>query len=192
MVDIHVHNRGYLPHFEVGETPQHITFRLYDSLPQALLETWHEELTHLRSEDQILEHHGRMQDALDKGLGRCYLRQPEIAGIVEDTLRHFDRERYHLHEWVIMPNHVHVLATPFPTTSLSSMVHSWKSFTAKRANAFLKRSGQFWQHEYFDRVIRSANHFEYVVAYIHNNPVHAALSAEPTAWPFGSARFGQL
>jgi hypothetical protein len=37
-------SRGYLPHFDVGEIPQVITFRLYDSLPQAVLERWREEL----------------------------------------------------------------------------------------------------------------------------------------------------
>jgi hypothetical protein len=38
------HSRGYLPHFDGGEVPQFITFRLADSMPQILLDRWREEL----------------------------------------------------------------------------------------------------------------------------------------------------
>jgi len=39
------HSRGYLPHFDGGEIPQFITFRLADSMPQELLDRWREELS---------------------------------------------------------------------------------------------------------------------------------------------------
>jgi putative transposase len=39
------HSRGYLPHFDGGEIPQFITFRLADSMPQSLLDRWREELS---------------------------------------------------------------------------------------------------------------------------------------------------
>lgn len=39
----------------------------------------------------------------------CLLRQPVLAKIVADSLRHFDGDRYCLGDFVVMPNHVHLL-----------------------------------------------------------------------------------
>jgi putative DNA methylase len=184
------HSRGYLPHWEAGETPQSITFRLHDSLPRTLREHWRAELANLGESEQQLERRKRIEAALDAGHGACFLQQPAIAALVENALLHFDRKRYHLHAWVVMPNHVHVLVTPLHGNSLSSLVHAWKSFTAKAANRRLGREGAFWFEEYFDRAIRDDRHFVRAVEYIENNPVQAGLCAQASDWPFGSARLG--
>lgn len=96
-------------------------------------------------------------------------------------------ERYWLHAWCIMPNHVHALVTPSPAITLSALLHTWKSFSAKQANRVLGRSGQFWMQEYFDRSMRDERHFVSVVEYIHNNPVAAGLCTSPADWPYSSA-----
>ncbi len=100
----------------------------------------------------------------------------------------FDGGRYHLQAWVVMPNHVHALVTPNEAFTLSSILHSWKSYTAKRANQLLGRAGEFWQAEYFDRAIRDERHFEKAVAYIETNPVKAHLCRQAEGWRFGSGR----
>ena len=87
-----------------------------------------------------------------------------------------------------MPNHVHVLFTPLHDKSLSAILHSWKSFTAKQANRILGTTGAFWQEEYFDRLIRDEGHFLATIGYIDENPVKAGLCKGPQDWPFGSAR----
>jgi putative DNA methylase len=181
------HPRGRLPHFEAGEVPQHITFRLHDSLPRELLARWQDELARLPEDEQALERRKRIEAALDAGHGACWLRDPHIAELVEQSLLHFDGERYALHAWCVMPNHVHVLVTPLHGNSLSSILHGWKSFTAKEANRRLGREGPFWMEEYFDRAIRDENHFRRVVEYIGNNPVKAGLCPEPSAWRWSSA-----
>ena len=185
------HSRGYLPHWEAGETPQHITFHLADSLPREVRERWAAELAHLPPDKQQLERRKRIETALDAGHGACYLRQPDIAQIVENALLHFDGTRYRLHAWVVMPNHVHALVTPLYGNSLSSIVHSWKSFTAKEANRVLGQTGAFWQEEYFDRAIRDDRHYASVVEYIEHNPVKAGLCSEAVEWLWGSAREGE-
>ena len=184
------HSRGYLPHWEAGEIPQSITFRLHDSLPRELLERWRGELANLGETEQQLERRKRIEAALDAGYGECFLKRPEIGALVENALLHFDGERYRLHAWVVMPNHVHVLATPLDGNSLSSIVHSWKSFTAKEANRLMGRAGTFWLEEYFDRAIRDDQHFARAVEYIENNPVKAGLCAQASDWMFGSAALG--
>jgi REP element-mobilizing transposase RayT len=70
-----------------------------------------------------------------------------------------------------------------------SAIGSWKRFTGREANILLKRTGQFWHVDYWDRFIRNDQHFEVVRNYIDNNPVKAGLATEPHLWPWGSARF---
>ena len=104
--------------------------------------------------------------------------------MVSDALWHFDGERYRLHAWCVMPNHVHVVVTPLAGRTLSSIVHSWKSFTATEANQHLGRRGSFWMQEYFDRAIRDEHHFRSAVEYVEHNPVNAGLCEAPEDWPW--------
>ena len=176
------YSRGYLPHFDRAETIQMITFRLADSLPCERLE-------------QIEKSVGRneaykrrqIELFLDTGYGSCVLREPQIGSMVEEALLHFDGQRYRLIEWVVMPNHVHLLVELFSEWLLPEVLRSWKSFTAHEANEFLGRGGQFWQEDYFDRFIRDQKHFENARQYIRENPVTAGLVRLPEDWAYSSA-----
>ncbi len=182
------HSRGYLPHFDAGEVFQSIAFRLFDSMPQNLIEKWRLELAYESAEfgDQLRY---RIETYLDRGIGACYLRNSRIADLVQAALLHFDGERYRLSAWVVMPNHVHILAAPLPNYSLTGIMHSIKSYTSQEANKVLARKGKFWFEDYFDRYIRNAQHFENAVSYIESNPVRAGLCESARDWPFSSARF---
>ena len=114
---------------------------------------------------------------------------PRVARMVEDALLHFQGRRYALHAWCIMPDHVHVLVTPFHDRPLGSILHSWKSFTANETNKMLHRAGALWQRESFDHLVRSPETFAKFVAYIEANPVEAGLCPEASAWQFSSARY---
>ena len=89
------------------------------------------------------------------------------------------RPRYRLHAYIVMPNHVHALFELFDADDLPAILHSWKSFTASRLNKLLGRSGQIWREEYFDRLIRNAEHYENVISYYRENgAVAEALTRE--------------
>ena len=180
------YHRTHLPHFEAGAIPQHICFRLADSLPKSLLEQWEDELRRLPETEQQNERRQRIETALDQGHGECLLNRPEVAAQVRDALRYFDGDRYHLHGWVIMPNHVHVLVTLLGDNTLSGVAHSWKSYTAQQANQLLGRTGAFWNVDYFDRFMRDEKHFAATLDYIHWNPVKAGLCAKPDDWQWTS------
>jgi putative DNA methylase len=180
-------SRGYLPHFEGGPIPQSITFRLIDSLPTVQMREWAAELVELPIQQAENERRRRIEEYLDKGAGELWLSQDSIAELVEQPLLCFDGQRYRLHAWVVMPNHVHVLITPQLGHELSQILHSWKSFTAKKANRLLGRTGAFWQQEYFDRFVRHEEHFEDALKYIEFNPVKAGLCKHPESWQFSSA-----
>ena len=109
--------------------------------------------------------------------------------MVENALMHFDGARYRLLGWCIMPNHVHVVIEIVDEHSLTEIVGSWKSFTAKRANSQIGRSGPFWHPDYFDRFMRDEGHLARTVGYVENNPVKAGLITEAFDWPWSSARF---
>lgn len=184
------YSRGYLPHFDGGEIPQSMTLRLFDSVPAQVIYRWQWELEQQESDEGVRASilRDRIETYLDQGYGHCWLKNPQVARMVEQALLHFDAQRYRLHAWVVMPNHVHFLFTPLPGNTLSNLMHSLKSWTAKEANRILQREGRFWMPEYFDRYVRDARHFTDVFAYIENNPVKAGLCRQPSDWPYNSAR----
>ena len=182
------HDRGYLPHFDGGQIAQTVTFRLADSLPKKVLTQMELELSHLKIREADIERRKRIEDYLDKGQGSAWMKQPEVARVGENALLYFNGARYKMPASVVMPNHVHALLIPLEPFLLEDIVHSWKSFTANEPNRFLKRTGEFWQAEYFDRHIRNARHYFAAVDYIEQNPVKAGLCQRPQDWPFSSAR----
>jgi primosomal protein N' len=192
--EVHKHS-GWLPHWRQSQKMYFVTFRLNDSVAQDQLRAWSAEKQIWESyhpkpwnENTWAEYHERftkqMEQWLDSAYGSCVLRQPEMGALVENALRHFDGTRYQLGEYVIMPNHVHVLVRPAEGQSLESILHSWKSFTAKQANIILKTSGVFWRDEYFDHLVRSSTQYEKFCVYIRENPVKARL-------PAGTCRLGK-
>ena len=177
-------SRGYLPHFDVPGVRQMITYRLQDAMPASRRHEW-EALLALEDER---EKRIKIEAYLDSGCGECFLRQPKIAALVQANLLHFDGSRYRLLACVVMPNHVHALIET-SQTPLAEILHGWKSYTGKAANRLLKRSGDFWQAEYFDRFIRDEEHFRKAAHYIENNPVRAGLVKSPDEWIFSSALY---
>ncbi len=112
-----------------------------------------------------------------------------MGELVEGALLHFQGQRYALHAWVVMPDHVHAVLTCYPEHPLQSVLHSWKSFTSHAINRMLGRSGPFWQKESFDHLIRSEEHARRFLEYVETNPVVAGLCGRPEEWPFSSARW---
>jgi REP element-mobilizing transposase RayT len=117
----------------------------------------------------------RWNDQLDACHGDCVLRRPELASIVGKSLHHFDNERYELTDFVVMPNHVHILVAFPDEPSLLDQSESWKHFTATQINRALKRSGRFWQQDGFDHLVRTPEQFDYFRRYLAANPERARL-----------------
>jgi REP element-mobilizing transposase RayT len=185
--------RLHLPHWRQPGVTYFLTTRLADSLPQEKLAAWKEERESWLSargcrtvadldrlparERQNFHRHftARFHAWLDTGYGACWLRNPNATRMVAAALRFFDGERYALGDFVIMPNHLHVLVTPAPGHELSEIVRSWKTYTARQINGLLGRSGAFWQAETYDHIVRSEEQLAHYRRYIVENPVKAKL-----------------
>jgi valyl-tRNA synthetase len=178
--------RRNLPHWQQTSVTYFVTFRLADSLPAAKLAELEDErarwLAHHPlpwSDASKREYYERfsakIDQWLDAGHGSCVLAKSDVAQIVAKALRHFDGDRYDLGAWVVMPNHVHALVTPKSGHELGAILHSWKSFTSNRINTLLGCSGQLWQHESYDHIVRNEAALGRIGEYIRHNPEKAGI-----------------
>lgn len=175
---IDIRRGGNLPHWEQGSVWYFVTFRLADSLPLAALEEIREKRERWKQSSHINNlsraerseyyrlYSVRYEELLHAGRGSCVLCDPQIAAIVDDALHHFEGRRYLLDEYVIMPNHVHILVRPVAGHRLANILHSWKSFTANRINKKLGKSGPLWMHESYDHIVRHERAMEAIRRYI--------------------------
>ena len=189
--------RGHLPHWYQPGVTYFVTFRTDDSVPQGVLRSWHERRAlwlrdHgidptaatwrerlAQSPDDERQFHAlftrEFMNYLDRGYGACPLRRPDAAQCVASALSHFDGDRYTLGDFVVMPNHVHLIVCLHGATEVEAQCKSWKTFSAGRLNRLLGRRGRFWQEESFDHLVRSPEQFEHFRRYIADNPLKANL-----------------
>ena len=188
-----------LPHWSQAGTLCFITWRTADSIPASVLRRWHADREawlskhgiepddsnwksrllqlepELRSEF-IRTFSDRWHQHLDTCSGKCVLRQVTISKIVADSLLKFDGQRYELTDFVIMPNHIHLIAAFDSEERMLAQCESWKHYTARRINAELGQSGTFWQQDGFDHLVRSEDDFQEFRKYLAENPTNANLS----------------
>ncbi len=181
------YSRGYLPHIDSAGRTQFLTWRLDDALPAHVVQKWKLELGILTDEKKKAELMRRIEAYCDAGHGSCVLKDPRAARAAQDVLLRLHIDLYKLHAWVIMPNHVHALLTPNVDVSLAEVLKRVKGASSREVNLAVKRSGQLWEADYFDRLIRNPEHYRAVANYIEWNPVKAKLAPDPKLWAWSSA-----
>jgi len=185
------------PHWSQAGAVVFITFRTADSIPREVIQRWEREKhewmrrrgfdsdTHWSAALSTLSEKDRAdfnktfdrtrEVFLDSCRGRCVLKRPELSQIVADTLLHFDGQRYRMGDFIVMPNHVHLLCV-FPSAeAMKEQCDSWLHYSAFRINRALGEKGQFWQQEPFDHLVRSPEQYCHLLQYIADNPQKADL-----------------
>lgn len=115
------------------------------------------------------------------------LQSDRMARLLLDVLFHYRRQRkYLLHEFVIMPNHFHLLITPLPPVTLEKAIQFIKGGFSYRARKELGLEGEIWQTSFHDRRVRDASEYSGFQQYIYMNPVHKGLARSPEEFPFSS------
>jgi type I restriction enzyme R subunit len=146
----------------------------------------------LSPEDQFRYHkhfNGRMQDYLDRGTGECYLRNADCVSILRTQILGGDGDSYHVGDFVVMPNHVHLLiapvgtelSSPYSRIKLEDLLRGMKGASSRHCNQKLGRTGQFWQPESYDHIVRSLEQLQAYREYIAANPTKAGVVVAPGA-----------
>jgi putative transposase len=113
---------------------------------------------------------------------------PAVAEIlVRRILTCRENGAYLLHEFVLMPDHFHLLMTPGATSTLEKAVQLIKGGSSHEIHAQRGNKMTIWQVGFHDWSIRDGEDYRAKVRYIHMNPVQARLVEKPEDWPFSSA-----
>ena len=195
--------RRKLPHYHPPDGTMHVVFRLAGSLPRRVIEelkTGREKNETMiastrgeeRKHEQWRPHHEAYFEKFDTLLdgdttGPRWLAGNRVAEIVAEAIHFRDKQQYDLLAFTIMPNHVHAVWTVGrpdwssyedrheSSTVLSHILENLKWYTALKCNRVLERTGEFWQHESYDHVIRDSEELEKTLWYVLYNPVRAGL-----------------
>ena len=199
-----------MPHKDQAGAVTFVTMRLADSMPRHVVQKWHLEVQAWLDEhgfcgmstDEVLlasEISSRIKrdlrrfknqkwhSRLDNCFGACVLRNAEARMEVVKSFLHFNGDRYDLDRFVVMPNHVHVLIQ-MRDVGLRKQFRELQRYSARKINKILGRTGQLWQGEPFDHVVRNERQFEYLRSYIIDNPKKANLSSSEFTYWCGSQR----
>jgi carbamoylphosphate synthase large subunit/REP element-mobilizing transposase RayT len=119
---------------------------------------------------------------------------PSARQITLDAITHFAGQRYELYAACVMPDHVHLLFEPAIKQDdadgkpvfwpLSSLLHSIKSFSSHEINQQEQGTGEVWEKEWHDRLIRSETDLQEKFEYVTRNPWDASVvsASEDYEW----------
>jgi putative transposase len=117
------------------------------------------------------------------------LQSERMAGLFIEVLFHYrNQSKYLLHEFVVMPNHFHLLIAPIPPVTLEKAVQFIKGGLSFRARKELGVVGEIWQTSFYDHRVRDGAEYERFKHYIHQNPVRRGLAVSSEDFPYSSAR----
>jgi putative transposase len=119
---------------------------------------------------------------------RPLFRVTEIAETVVQTLQLYrHRGEYLLHEFVLMPDHLHILITPSSTNTLEKTMQFIKGGSSYRLNQKRGHKIDLWHTGFHDWTIRDSADWGAKAQYIRLNPVKAGLVERSEDWPYSSA-----
>jgi putative transposase len=112
----------------------------------------------------------------------------EIAEIVvSKMLEHRERGNYLLHEFVLMPDHLHLILTPMVSVSLEKAIQLIKGGSSHEIHRVRGNNMPIWQPGFHESRVVDWADFKKKASYIHFNPVAAKLVESPENWQYSSA-----
>jgi putative transposase len=91
-----------------------------------------------------------------------------------------------VHAYVLMGNHVHLLATPQTADGIPQMMQAVGRRYVRLFNDSHGRTGTLWEGRYKSTVIQTERYLLACMAYIDLNPVRAGMVAAPEDYPWSS------
>ena len=106
--------------------------------------------------------------------------------VVAKMLEYRDKGNYLLHDFVLMPNHLHLILTP-TSASLEKCMQLIKGGSSFEIHKLRGSRAEIWQSGFHESRIRDSTVYKIKADYIHFNPVTAKLVERPEDWPYSSA-----
>jgi putative transposase len=111
-----------------------------------------------------------------------------MANLFIEVLRGYMRAgKFTINDFVVMPNHVHILMTIPGDISIEKAAQLIKGNFSFQAGRDLEFRGEIWQRGFSDVRVPDEQSFRTHQEYINNNPVRAGLALSPEEFPFCSA-----
>ncbi len=131
---------------------------------------------------------GVSQHVIQRGNDRqaCFYNESDYA-VYLDKLKDASK-KYHVavHVYVLMTNHVHILASPTNEMGISRMMQSIGRYYVRYINQTYNRTGTLWEGRYKSTLVDSEQYHLVVSRYIELNPVRAGMVAHPGEYPWSS------
>jgi len=122
---------------------------------------------------------------------RNLLQSDRSAGLFLKVLYEYRAQgKFRLHEFVVMPDHFHILLTVGSEISLERAVQFIKGGFSFRAGKDFGIRAPVWQKGFSEVRVLDAQVYTQTREYIHNNPVKRHLAATPEQYPYSSAHPG--
>lgn len=198
-----------LPHWRQEGATYFTTFRLADSIPRFVLESWelsrriwleahgiqlkwqvedperyaaaYHQVHEIERQRYEKEQAKQLHVELDRCHGCCVLQDKAVSECVAEALM-FEADHWWVGDFVIMPNHVHLLVQPLSGFPLEESLGSIKKFVSRQLKTldrererWMLPEGSLWQHESYDRIVRDDTELGQYRKYIANNPSKAKL-----------------
>jgi putative transposase len=118
-------------------------------------------------------------------MGRCLLQSERNANLLIDVLRSLVAERkFELHDFVIMPDHVHLLIEVGNDMTIEKAMQLIKGRFSHRLSHEQGYKGEVWQRGFTEVQVMNERDLEAHRSYIAGNPVKAGLAASMEEYPF--------
>src|SRR5262249_30453700 len=118
---------------------------------------------------------------------RHMLQSDRSASLFVDVFYHYrSQHKYLLHDFVVMPDHFHVLITVDSNISIERAVQFIKGGFAFRAGKELGFRAPVWERGFSEARIYDAEHFSRAKQYIISNPVKRRLVENAHEYPYSS------
>ena len=107
--------------------------------------------------------------------------------LLKTLFRYRGRNEFLVHEFVIMPNHIHSLLSVDDGCAIGRAVQFIKGGFSHELGRTGTKLRAIWQPSYYEHRVRDAAEYARVRKYIHENPVRRGLVGEAGEYPFSSA-----
>jgi putative transposase len=137
---------------------------------------------------------GLPQHLIQRGNNRdpCFFAEADYLVYLHWLQRAADMYHVALHAYVLMPNHVHLLATPAVEGGISRMMQYLGRHYVQHINRTYRRSGTLWERRFLASLVDSECCLLSIYRYIESNPVRAGMVASPEEYHWSSAKAHQV